>query len=128
MAKSTNAGGPSMTEEEASDPPIVFTRPELGVVDRPFVKEEESSPDQDGMDSSQSSQSDRSRTDNSKQHSRKPAQTMENLSGVQGKESDSTVHSTDGDGPKATQAQSSRRPSPRARVRNTDDLIDEFEI
>jgi hypothetical protein len=105
MAKSTVGGGPSATEHEMQDPPIVFTRPELGFVDRPLVKEATPSV---GTDSSQSSKSESSPENSNTQHPHNPAHTTENPSEAPEQETDSTAPTTDTDGQRKPTQRSSR--------------------
>lgn len=128
MAKSTHAAGPSMTEHEALDPPVVFRRPELGLIDLPVETEESKSV---GIASSPSLESESKSSAHSEPSPHKLAHTMENHSNQPETEPGSSVDSTDGGGQREPQRQSTR---PRkaaanqrtARIRSTD--ADEFDI
>lgn len=118
-----------MTEEEAQDPPFAFRRPQLGLVDQPVETEESKSV---GTGSSPSSLNDPKPTESSMQDSPKPALTTESHSNPT-VQADSSVSSTDGDTQRDAPRQSSRprksTPAKRtARVRSTDDEVDEFDI
>jgi hypothetical protein len=145
MAKATVSGGPSATEHEMSDGgPLVFTRPELGLIDHPNlntpVEDEEEIQSQhnqvDGTDSSPSSKKEQSPTEPNTPNVPAPAPTTENPSEPPEMETDSTAPSTDGNGQSEPQRQSSRprkaaarkAANPRAaRVRSADEEFDEFE-
>lgn len=117
----------SYTEHEMTDQAIVFSRPEIGMVDRPVSESEDTEePKSVGMDSSQSSKSEPSSSEHSTPSPRKPAQTTENPSNQPATEADSSASSTDGDGQRETHKPSARKRS--ARVRSTDDPDAEFDI
>lgn len=130
MAKSTHAVGPSMTEHEAQDPPIVFSRPQLGLIDQPIPEETEESKSV-GIAYSPSSESGSSSSEHSAQAPLEPAPTMENPSNQPETEPASSAASTDGDGLREMRRPSGRpakKTAPRAaRVRSTDE-VDEFDI
>lgn len=117
MARATRAGGPSHTPAELADPdlPVRIRRAEIGYIDRP--KEESLS--QDGGGSTQSSENESTASDRPTAARRKRAPTTASHSSQQEMETDSTAHTTDGDGRSSRSKQS-------ARVRSTDDEFDEF--
>lgn len=106
MAQASKHGGPSITPEEAADPsppsrPFRVRRPELGKVDRePYRPDEEEVPVSPGGRSTQSSTKDKTSDEQPKAVPRKAARTTGNRSRPAEKETDSTVHSTDGSGRK----------------------------
>ena len=128
MAKSTHAVGPSMTEHEALDPPIVFRRPELGLIDLPAETEESKSV---GIAYSPSLESESKSSAHSEPSPHKLAHTTDSPFNQPETEPDSSAASTGGGGQREPQKQSTR---PRkaattqraARIRSTDE--DEFDI
>jgi hypothetical protein len=138
MAKATHASGPTFTEHELSDPetPIIFNRPQLGLIDQPGMEDEEeiqSPPQEVGMGSYPSSQNAQRSNESNTPSDLNPAPTMESHSkptptGV----ADSTADSTGGSGRtvprKRSTSAGSKVDNPRAaRVRSTEDEFDEFE-
>ncbi len=109
MAQNSRYGGPSITPEEAADPalpsamPIRVRRPEVGPMKRaqadtakPVVVEED--PPSVGNSSKPSTEKPQASDEKPKTTPRKAARTTENRSKAVDTETDSSAHTTDGDG------------------------------
>lgn len=108
--------------------PVLFTRPQLGLVDLPEGGEQPSPKQTDGMPSTQSSENESASSDRQNQSPRKPVPTTASHFNPIPQET-SDVVSTDGNGPE-TQPQPSAKPAKRARtrvIRETDEDFSEFD-